>query len=424
MQLIVHHSALIVQFKADLLGMRAVLTHIIGPDKGKRERFDAGRITIGRASDNILCFDDGHRRVSSHHAEIVRNGDHYLLRDLGSTNGTMINGRRVVTSDIQQDDLIEFGAGGPLLRFGIELDEADASHLQSSDQPSRRNTTEPLALQPSRKTNGWLLLAIAAAMLIGAVAGIFLSSRMPASYQEERSFTEVAELNRPAVVLIRVEFELLDEGGQAIITDARTGSGFIVSSSGLIVTNRHLVRDWEYNSASQGLTGRTTKIEVILPGQKRDQSTLAEIHRINPDKESPDVAILKINLSKLRFVRGIESDLNRIEQGEDVAVIGYPLGLDLLKQTHDEEISPSLSTGIVSRVGQDYIQLNLRAYHGNSGGPALNRKGEVIGILTANVSSAQDIALCTPISAALDLINQPANLTVEVIKEGEIKHVK
>jgi S1-C subfamily serine protease len=190
------------------------------------------------------------------------------------------------------------------------------------------------------------------------------------------------------------------------------------------VTNRHLVRDWEYNSASQNLTGRTTKVEVILPGQTRDQAILAEVHRINPDKDSPDVAIIKINLSRLRFVRGIESDLNNIEQGEDVAVIGYPLGLDLLKQTHDEQIGPSLSTGIVSRVGQDYIQLNLRAYHGNSGGPALNRKGEVIGILTANVTSAQDIALCTPISAALELINQPTNLSVEVINQEGIHHGK
>ncbi len=407
--------------------MRAVLTHIIGPDKGKRERFDAGRITIGRASDNALCFNDGQRRVSSHHAEIVRNDDHYLLRDLGSTNGTMINGRRVVTSEIQHDDLIEFGAGGPLLRFGIEFDETDSLEARqslSSAQPVRPNATDRLVRPPSRKANGLLLVAIAAAMLIGAGGAIFLSSRLPAKYNEERSFTEVAELNRPAVVFIRVEFELLDESGQVIVTDARTGSGFLVSSSGLIVTNRHLVRDWEYNSASQSLTGRTTKVEVILPGQTREQAILADVHRINPDKDSPDVAILKINLSRLRFVRGIESDLNNIEQGEDVAVIGYPLGLDLLKQTHDEQIGPSLSTGIVSRVGQDYIQLNLRAYHGNSGGPALNRKGEVIGILTANVTSAQDIALCTPISAALELINQPTNLSVEVINQEGINHGK
>jgi S1-C subfamily serine protease len=403
--------------------MRAVLTHIIGPDKGKREQFDAGRITIGRASDNALCFNDGQRRVSSHHAEIVRNDDHYLLRDLGSTNGTMINGRRVVTSEILHDDMIEFGAGGPLLRFGIEFEETDSPEARQSAS-TRRNPTEPLARPPSHRANGLLLVAIAAAMLIGGVGGIFLSSRMPDRFQEERSFTEVAELNRPAVVFIRVEFELFDESGQVLVTDARTGSGFLISSGGLIVTNRHLVRDWEYNSASQNLTGHTTKIEVILPGQKRDEAILAEVHRINPDKDSPDVAILKINSSRLRFVRGIESDLNNIEQGEDVAVIGYPFGLDLLKQTHDEQIAPSLSTGIISRVGQDYIQLNLRAYHGNSGGPALNRKGEVIGILTANVSSAQDIALCTPISAALELINQPTNLSVEVIKQEGIHNGK
>jgi S1-C subfamily serine protease len=46
----------------------------------------------------------------------------------------------------------------------------------------------------------------------------------------------------------------------------------------------------------------------------------------------------------------------------------------------------------------------LRAYHGGSGGPVLNRKGEVIGILTGNFGSAQEIALCTPISAALGLV--------------------
>src|SRR4029079_19169747 len=123
-----------------------------------------------------------------------------------------------------------------------------------------------------------------------------------------------------------------------------------------------------------------------------------------------------------RFVRGVEPDLSKISQGEDVVVIGYPFGLDLLKQTHDEQVEPSLSTGIVSRIGQDFIQLNLRAYHGNSGGPVLNRKGEVIGILIANVSSAQDIALCTPISAALELINQPTNLSVEVINQEGIHH--
>lgn len=410
--------------------MRAVLIHLIGPDKGTRERFDADRITVGRAPNNLLRFSDGQRRVSSHHAEIIRRDQMYLLRDLGSTNGTMLNGRRVITTELNHEDMIEFGAGGPLLRFQIEHEDTTSAPavteaLQAvSSPPSRvRSTSQLIKREATRRRNGLLLVAIAAAMLIGAMGGILLSSRSPAGNDEEMNFTQVADLTRPAVVFIRAEFEWLDGNGDVRATDARTGSGFIVSSSGLIVTNRHLVRDWEYHTSAQGVTGRITKIDVILPGQKRDQAIPAEIYRLGAEKGA-DVAILKINAVKLRFVRGLEPDLSRINQGEEVAVIGYPFGLDLLKQTQDETIQPSLATGIVSRIGQDFIQLNLRAYQGNSGGPALNRKGEVIGILTGNLSNAQDIALCTPISAAIALINQAASLSDDAAWRERINHVK
>jgi serine protease Do len=395
--------------------MRAVLTHLVGADKDKREQFDKERISIGRASDNDLHFSDGQRRVSSHHAEIIRRGEGFLLHDLGSTNGTMLNGRRVITSELNHDDMIEFGAGGPLLRFIIERDASeDADPAQSAGaavSAMKRRTTERLP-PPAPRKNGLLITAIVVAMLMGAAGGILLSMRLPVrSNNEEMSFADIAEQNRPAVVFIRAEFELVDESGDVKLTDARTGSGFIVSSSGLIITNRHLIRDWEYNKPSQAWTGRITKVEIIQPGQRRNDAIPAEVYRISKDTGGPDVAILRIKSAQLRFVRGVEPDLSKISQGEDVAVIGYPFGLDLLKQTHDEQIEPSLSTGIVSRIGQDFIQLNLRAYHGNSGGPVLNRRGEVIGILTANFTSAQDIALVTPINAALELIRNPANLS-------------
>src|SRR4051794_33370537 len=117
--------------------MRATLTHLLGPHKGKRELFEIDKISIGRAPNNTLSLGDDARRVSSHHAEIIRRGDHYVLHDLGSTNGTMINGRRVIASEIHQDDLIEFGAGGPLLRFSIETDGAQAPVETRRDETSR-----------------------------------------------------------------------------------------------------------------------------------------------------------------------------------------------------------------------------------------------------------------------------------------------
>src|SRR5687768_9804249 len=107
--------------------MRATFTYLIGPNKGEQAVFSERAISVGRAPDNMLCLGDGARRVSSHHAEILQRGDHFVLRDLGSTNGTMINGRRVVVSELEPDDLIEFGAGGPLLRFAVTNDTKDDS---------------------------------------------------------------------------------------------------------------------------------------------------------------------------------------------------------------------------------------------------------------------------------------------------------
>src|SRR5215212_9411257 len=172
--------------------MRATLTHLLGPRKGKRELFEVDKISIGRAPNNTLSLGDDARRVSSHHAEIIRRGDHYVLHDLGSTNGTMINGRRVIASEIRQDDLIEFGAGGPLLRFGIEAGgteaELDAKQVEPSRQPKAARIVEPrtsemLARRSARgrKANLKLIAAIVLAMASGAAVGIMFSHRLPAS---------------------------------------------------------------------------------------------------------------------------------------------------------------------------------------------------------------------------------------------------
>jgi S1-C subfamily serine protease len=251
----------------------------------------------------------------------------------------------------------------------------------------------------SRASNVWLLAALVFAMIIGAVGGIALSSRKGAD------FVEVARQNSSAVVFIRSEYTVLDSSGQAIVSDSRTGTGFVVTSSGLIVTNRHLIRDWEYNQAFTGATGQTTKIEVIFPGSRRDEALPAHLYKLSANKET-DVAILKIDPPENMPVlsRRIEPSSEHIWQGADVVVIGYPLGLDLLQLTGETLVVPSLMVGVVSRVNPGMIQLSLRAYNGNSGGPVFDGQGRVLGILTANVRTAQDLTLCTPIETALELI--------------------
>ncbi|HXG66528.1 MAG TPA: trypsin-like peptidase domain-containing protein [Blastocatellia bacterium] len=390
--------------------MLARFTYLNGPRKGESTELDAEVISIGRAPDNLLCFGDNERRVSSHHAEARRKGDRYVLRDLGSTNGTMINGRRVIVSEILHDDLIEFGAGGPLVRFAIErngnasaADRAGSRPVGATNppEPQKKEENNSAWLFRSRKNNTWLIAALVVAMLIGAAGGILLSSR---SQSPSYPFVAVAQRNSPAVVFIRSEHELVDGAGQVLSTEARTGSGFVMHPDGLIVTNRHLVRDWDYNQPPQGITGRTKKIEVVFPGQKPEAAIPAQVYRLAPTADT-DIAILKINAPpEMPVAQGIGGEPPMVYQGDEVAIIGYPLGLDLFSLTNDTRVETSLSTGVVSRVSPEIIQLNLRAYQGNSGGPVLNRRGQIIGILTANVSNAQDLALCIPIETAVRLI--------------------
>ena len=388
--------------------MRITFTHQTGPRKGDVDRFESEIVKVGRASDNTLAFSGAERRVSAHHAEIKRKGEHYILHDLGSTNGTMINGRRVITTELKRGDLIEFGAGGPLVRFGIEgepqqEDGGEVRPVKDEDDFVHPSTVERIVDRAvrTRASNLGLIIAIAAAMALGAAVGITLSSQRDPGYT---SWTTVAERNQSAVVFIRAEFELVDNSNQVLGAGARTGSGFVVSPSGLIVTNRHLVRDWDYNPPPSGVLGRIKKIEVVFPGQRREETIQASLYRLSADT-AVDVVVLKIDPPDgMQTVSGLQPDIAYVNQGDDVAVIGYPLGMDLLKVTNETRITTSLSIGVVSRVSREVIQLNLRAYRGNSGGPALNRKGEVIGILTANIGDAQDIALATPISAALELI--------------------
>lgn len=66
-----------------------------------------GRVRIGRLADNDLVIPDP--GVSRHHAEVVEDGGRYLIRDLGSTNGTLVNGSPVTTHRLQDGDRIAFG---------------------------------------------------------------------------------------------------------------------------------------------------------------------------------------------------------------------------------------------------------------------------------------------------------------------------
>ncbi len=176
------------------------------------------------------------------------------------------------------------------------------------------------------------------------------------------------------------------------------GSGFFVSGDGLIVTNKHVVSDAkaEYTVFTTDGTKYTATVLALDPVQ--------------------DLAIIKIELKdeqadkKFPFVTLGDSD--GIQIGQTAIAIGNALG----------EFRNTVSVGIVSGLSrtisasdqasgysetlEDIIQTDAAINSGNSGGPLLNLKGEVIGINTAMAEGAENIAFAIPINIAKKDIQQ------------------
>lgn len=162
---------------------------------------------------------------------------------------------------------------------------------------------------------------------------------------EEQTSIDVYQKASPAVVTIKA--------GRS------EGSGSIISSEGLVLTNEHVIR----GSSSGRVTVRTSN------GKSYTGAVIAT------DKRN-DLAIVQLNASE-RFPTLQLANRDGIQVGQRVYAIGSPFGL-----------SGTLTTGILSRIDEDGdLQTDAALNPGNSGGPLLNSRGELIGVNKAIVSS-------------------------------------
>lgn len=101
-----------------------VLTVLNGEKAGLSFFLEGGKASVGRAEDNDLTLHDP--LASRYHAEIERTPEGYVLRDLGSTNGTMVRGRRVMERLLEEGDVLV--VGGTEMRFGLIADARGSGH--------------------------------------------------------------------------------------------------------------------------------------------------------------------------------------------------------------------------------------------------------------------------------------------------------
>jgi len=176
-----------------------------------------------------------------------------------------------------------------------------------------------------------------------------------------------------------------------------TGSGFIISSDGYILTNAHVV-------------DAADEVDVKLTDKREFKAKV-----IGSDKRT-DIALLKIDTTGLPFVK--TGDPNKLKVGEWVVAIGSPFGFE-----------NSVTAGIVSAKGRSlpdenlvpFIQSDVPVNPGNSGGPLFNLKGEVVGInsqIYSRNGGFMGLSFSIPIDVANDVATQLR--TSGKVKRGRI----
>ncbi|HED15190.1 MAG TPA: serine protease [Gammaproteobacteria bacterium] len=221
------------------------------------------------------------------------------------------------------------------------------------------------------------------------------------------------------------------EGKGPIAQRQYSGTGFVISSRGALLTNRHVALPWSKNENSktpdtQGMQPKLIKLIGYMPGIENSCPI-----KLLKASTTADLAVLLCSglKNKLRYLRISENDP---KPGDEVIVLGYPTGLkSMLVQAGDafierlqktgkpdfwsiaaalaqaKLIHPLASRGIIGQVSDATLVYDAETTHGGSGGPVLNDKGRVIGVNTAIMPEYGGSNFGVPASYIRKLLSSP-----------------
>ena len=463
-----------------------------------------GKLTIGRAEGNdVVLPAETFPSVSSTHLRIERDAeDQLVVRDLGSKNGTLVNGERVEEKALSVGDVVQLGAIGP--RF-VVVSAAPLSETMFVD-PKQLRVSEGDVEQMVRSRARRQGLRIAALGLVAVVAlawwarELFDEGRQEVEVQNQElakklqdaerlraeelarveaehaayveslraqmeageaeaedlrerlanleetgaSADEIARLEgllettrgeldaaraslalvdpvnleaarlsgvshvRHAVVLIEAKMTLVKDGQTLHLdvslgpnwedagepwTQESTGTGFVVSPEGYVLTNAHVVEPSEdsplVRSARQ--SGMTPELELFavfdgdttrhpLEVQKVARGVDLALARITPFEDMPHLP---------EFSTGVAAP----PVGSDVYLVGFPLGNFAIQE--GRRVHASTFRGILSRVVDGNLQVDAGVHPGNSGGPITDTQGRVIGVVFSVQATPEQTAVYT-----------------------------
>jgi serine protease Do len=243
-----------------------------------------------------------------------------------------------------------------------------------------------------------------------------LSDQRQSATSQGQLISQIAKTVGPSVVSVNVNItgsSLNSGSGFGLFgfsqpeQEQAAGTGIIISSTGLIVTNRHVVPIGT-TSVSVTLSDGTELKDVSVVGRTAETDSL-------------DIAFLKINDTKGHTLKpAVIGNSSKVQVGDNVVAIGNALG----------QFQNTVTSGIISGYGRsvqagdasgnssatenldDLFQTDAAINEGNSGGPLVNLNGQVIGINTAIASGSQNVGFAIPVNDVQGLISQ-------VLKSGK-----
>lgn len=447
-----------------------------GAQAGSVHRLGDEPVMIGRGPDAHLRLDPyKDLSVSGRHALLVPSSDGWVVRDLGSTNGTWVNDQRLdADQPLRDGDRIRLGPGGPILVF-------------CTGDPG--TVRVPAATKPTRK---WMavvpLLAVAAAsvVLLAVVAYVegrratkeewareraVLEARMDSvlavaqaqavamkarsdslvrtrtsdvhslelrvsglldalqtseaevhSLRESLRETEEGDLDDKEVARLRqrlqtvsvalerqqlaasLDFETIERvtrpGVAQIYVETAdgvvTGTAFGVSPSGVLMTNRHVVRGPDGNTQPGRIGVQFSDSRQVWPAHIVAVSSQADLALVQAERIEGDIPT----------VLGFNAHADTLGSGAPVAILGFPLG-GRPPEGGAGVVRPLLTAGVISGNRGDLVALQGYGEEGASGSPVLDRDAHVIGILVgARQDGAERTLLAIPAREAIRLLER------------------
>lgn len=477
--------------------MRAQLLHLSGPLRGRTVTYEARVVHIGSATDVEARIVSP--AVAPLHAQIEFVEEECQFHVKRGGGQVFVNGAEVSEVILQDGDQLELGAGGPMVRFHIYVpigavckpmrrmlvDAVDVARV-SGGAAATQSLGRDLLTQASPQLKVVFPLAVVAgAFLAGWLGGLLgqpdrelmvtraelealreqQAKQQPVDTvthaeletlreQQKKQQEDVARLARANAIIRLIQrelsrgvclmhgvYRLRQADGSWFQPDTEpfeieySGSGFLATAAGHVITNRHVVAPWLEDRAVMQLVERGAEpVFVHLTATFPDKQPLdVPVDSILRRKDDLDVAVVQLPADQLAGVPVLRLHDGPVEGDDQTAiVVGYPTGLavllaraedafvDALRQRSasmtetiaelaaTKQIMPTITRGVVSTVQENKITYDAVTTHGGSGGPVFDTSGDVIAVNYAIMVSFSGANFGVPIRYARELLPQDA----------------